>query len=106
MNQDRPETRDTEAIFCHRCGRLVHSGRGEYFLVRIEAIADPAPPADGSETLAPEEPTYADLLAELENFTERELMDQVHRRLALTLCNACFRRWIENPVGDADNDAN
>ena len=36
--------------------------------------------------------------------SERELLDQVHRRLVLHLCGPCYGQWIEDPVGSADHD--
>jgi hypothetical protein len=30
--------------------------------------------------------------------SERELMDQVFRRLTIHLCGTCYRQWIEDPT--------
>jgi hypothetical protein len=31
-------------LHCERCSKEVHPGRGDYYLVRIDAVADPQPP--------------------------------------------------------------
>jgi hypothetical protein len=41
----------------------------------------------------------ARLIEQMRDLSERELMDQVYRRLVLYLCGPCYRQWIENPVG-------
>jgi hypothetical protein len=89
----------TASVFCHRCGRELTPGRGDFYVVSIEARADPTPPTITDEDLA------ADPRAELERTveqlheqSEREMMDQVCRRLTLHLCGPCYRQWMENPV--------
>ncbi len=36
---------------CDRCSKEVHPGRGDYYLVRIDAVADPQPPIITEEDL-------------------------------------------------------
>ena len=38
-------------LHCKRCSKEVHPGRGDYYLVRIEAVADPQPPVITQEDL-------------------------------------------------------
>ncbi len=38
-------------LHCKRCSKEVHPGRGDYYLVRIEAVADPQPPIITQEDL-------------------------------------------------------
>ena len=38
-------------LLCPRCQREVHPGRGDYYLVRIDAVADPEPPVITDEDL-------------------------------------------------------
>ena len=89
----------TSPLLCHRCGRTLHPGRGDFFVVNIEAMADPSPPA------LPETPPddlrqeIERTLEQIDRIPEQELMDQVHRRLTMHLCAACFKPWIENPAG-------
>jgi len=87
-------------LICHRCGAELHAGSGDFYLVRIEAFADPSGPV-----IEDQGPDY-DPRREIERLAERmsdlspqEAMDQVYRRLTLYLCAGCYGRWIENPVG-------
>jgi len=87
-------------LFCHRCGTELHPGIGNFYVVKIEAFADPSPP-----DLSPEDffkDTKAEinrLIDELGNMSDREAMDQVYRKLTMYLCTSCYRDWIENPAG-------
>ena len=94
MSDERP------LLFCHRCGVELTPGEGSFYVVHIEAFADPTPP----------EITAADLAGDIEGEIERaieaarglsgpELADQVHRRLTIHLCAPCYAAWIENPAG-------
>lgn len=87
-------------LFCHRCGATLTPGEGNFYVVRIEAFADPTPPnldLDALEGVDPGE--EIDRLIELmRDMSEQELMDQVYRRLSLHLCGPCYRQWIENPA--------
>jgi predicted amidophosphoribosyltransferase len=89
-------------LLCHRCGRPLTPGRGDFYVVRIEAQADPTPTDISEAELAGD--TAGELSRLIEQMresdaTEQEWMDQVHRRMTLHLCNACYRRWIEDPAG-------
>ncbi len=87
-------------LFCDRCSKALHPGRGEFYEVRIDAVADPSPPIINEEDLDRDIGLEIErLIATLNDMTEREALDQVHRRLTLYLCNACYRLWIENPTG-------
>ena len=96
----RPEpSRDDASLLCHRCGTPLTPGRGDFYVVRIEARADPTPPEITEDELAAD--PRAELqrtIDQLRHQSEREMMDQVHRRLTLHLCAPCYRHWIENPV--------
>ena len=87
-------------LFCHRCGRQLHPGRGDFYFIKILAVADPTLPA-----IDPDDPPFdaeAEMqraLKELEKVSEQEAMDQVLRRLTLHLCNGCYGHWIEDPAG-------
>jgi hypothetical protein len=93
---DRPAT-----LICHRCGAALRPGRGDLYVVRIEAVSDPFPP-----DLTDLDLESTDLRAEIERaieamegMSEQEMMDQVYRRLTMHLCGACYRQWIERPAG-------
>ena len=95
-----------DTLLCHRCGRSLTPGDGDWYVVNVEAYADPTPPHLTDEDLAREAEDVADemqrLIERMEhaNVSEREMLDQVHRKLTLHLCRACYERWMENPVGE------
>jgi hypothetical protein len=75
-------------------------GRGDFYLVTIEAVADPTPPTVTAEDLAADHREQIErLLAQLADLTEEEALAQVYRRVSLSLCGPCYRQWIENPTG-------
>ncbi len=86
-------------LFCCHCGDHLRPGRGDFYVVRIEAFADPTPTTDpdGRETFDPGEEIDR-LIRQMEGMSERELMDQVHRRMTIHLCGACYAAWIEDPT--------
>jgi hypothetical protein len=93
---------ETEAVslFCARCSTELRPGGATFFQVHIEAIADPAPPAITAADLEKDHrKEIEDLLKRMSAMSEREAMDQVHRRLTIHLCGPCYRVWIENPAG-------
>ena len=68
-------------------------------MVRIEAFADPTPPTIGEGEAFPDLAREIDrLMDDLDDRSERELMDQIHRKLTITLCGPCYRTWIEDPT--------
>jgi hypothetical protein len=86
-------------LLCARCTRELTPGAGDFYLVRIEAMADPTPPSFSAEDLARDPRAEIErLLAAMRDLSERELVDQVYRRLFLYLCTACYRQWIEDPA--------
>jgi hypothetical protein len=89
---------DNAALLCHRCGCDLMPGSGNFYQVRIEAVADPYPPQFDTEDLEGDLRGQIDqLLAQMEQMSPQELMDQVHRSLVLHLCGTCYREWIEDP---------
>ena len=87
-------------LLCHRCGADLEPGRGSFYVVRIEAFADPSPPEISAQDLAGDIAAEIDrLIDETRHLSEADLMDQVHRRLTVHLCRPCYARWIENPTG-------
>ncbi len=87
-------------LICDRCSRLLTPGAGNFYVVHIEALADPTPPSlDDSDEALDVGAEIDRLIDEMEGMSEQELMDQIHRRLTLHLCGPCYRHWIENPTG-------
>jgi hypothetical protein len=87
-------------LFCARCLTTLNPGSGDFFVVSIEAIADPTPPSFTEEDLQRDARQEIDALVEqMSGCSERELMDQVRRSTVLHLCNRCYRDWIEDPAG-------
>lgn len=76
-------------------------GRGNFYVVKIEAFADPTPPDFSRDDLREGDlnAEFSRLLEEMKGMSETELMDQVYRRLTIHLCGGCYRSWIENPAG-------
>ena len=86
-------------LFCHRCGAVLKPGVGNFYVVKIEAFADPTGPnlteADMNVDI---NNAIEDILEKIRNTSETELMDQVYRRLTIHLCEKCYAEWIENPA--------
>jgi hypothetical protein len=93
------DTSERPPLACQRCAARLHPGRGEFYLVKIQAVADPSPPVILREELV-QDPSkeIQRLLAQVRSLSEQELIDQVYRREILYLCAGCYREWIENPV--------
>jgi hypothetical protein len=93
-----PRTKVEEPLCCDRCTTELQPGTGTFYRVTIEAVADPTPPVleqpEGDLRERIER-----LIAQMSDLSEREAMDQVHRRLTLYLCIPCYREWIEDPTG-------
>ena len=87
-------------LFCDRCVRQLYPGDGDFYVVRIEALADPTPPSISVEDLRRDVREEIErLIEQMRDQTEQELMDQVYRRVTLFLCRPCYTQWIEHPAG-------
>ena len=90
---------DDTPLLCARCLKMLEPGRGEFYVVKIDAIADPSPPEITAQDLRRDHRReWREILAALADVSPQEALDQVYRRVVIHLCNACFRDWIENPV--------
>ena len=86
-------------IICDRCAAELEPGRGELYVVRIEAVADPTPPNLTKDDLSRDTAGEIErLLDSMRGLSSQEALDQVYRRLTLHLCNACYQKWIEDPT--------
>ena len=93
---------DYAPTFCGRCSKQLTPGRGDHYVVKIEAVADPTPPSFLPEDLQRDHgQEIQHLLDQMQDLSQQEALDQVYRRLILHLCTPCFRQWIENPTGCA-----
>ena len=64
---------DETPLFCDRCTVDLHPGRGDFFVVKIEAVADPTPPEFSEEDLNRDHKGEIQrLLAQIEEMSERE----------------------------------
>jgi hypothetical protein len=89
-------------LLCKLCAREIHPGRGDYYLVRIDAVADPQPPIITQEDLDQDVAVEIErLIQRIKGMSGQQLEYQVNRRKAIYLCVSCFNRWIENPVRPA-----
>lgn len=88
----------SEAAICHRCGSLVRRGRGELYIVRIHAIADPELRVDDDRTPDELRAEIERLIAEASRHSETELHEQVAATREIVLCNACYPGWIDDPT--------
>ena len=86
-------------LICHRCGRTLTPGAGNWYVVNIEAFADPSPPRMDEKMTSKEiEIEIEDIISSIRNMSERQLMEQVHRKLTVHLCRLCYEDWIEDPA--------
>jgi hypothetical protein len=86
-------------LLCTRCLKTLEPGRGEFYVVYIEAIADPTPPIlDGANLERDYRADWRQIVAALKDTSPQEALDQVYRRVVIHLCNACYRDWIEDPA--------
>lgn len=91
---------DSAPIICHRCGAQLTAGKGSFYVVRIEAYADPTPAPITAEDLSRDVASeWSGLMEQLRGASSQEMMDQVYRRLVMFLCRPCYDAWIENPAG-------
>jgi hypothetical protein len=93
-------TTDHAPLFCDRCSAELIPGKGNFYVVKIEAMADPSPPIIDEEELSRDlRKDIQQLVEELSDLSQQELLDQVYRRVTIFLCLGCYARWIENPTG-------
>jgi len=93
-------TTDDSPIFCDRCSTQLVPGEGNFFVVNIEAVADPSPPNVDEEDLEKDlRREIQQLVEDMRELSQQELLDQVYRRVTIFLCLQCYAKWIENPAG-------
>jgi hypothetical protein len=97
----RVQVSGMETYFCRRCGAVLVPGQeATFYVVNVEAYADPTGPRVSKEEMAAGGgDEIEELLKELEGYSEQELLDMVHRKMTFHLCGGCYARWIEHPTG-------
>ena len=91
---------DELPLCCDLCAVELTPGEGSFYVVRIEAVADPTPPSFSVDDLMRDAQSEIQrLVDQLGDLSAQEAMDQVYRRLVLYLCGPCYRQWIEKPTG-------
>ena len=86
-------------LLCHRCGAQLTPGEGNFYVVRIVAVADPSPPIITEGDLEVDfDEAISRIIDELRDVPLQELMDQVYRRMTIHLCARCYAGWIEDPA--------
>jgi hypothetical protein len=89
------EIQQNEPLQCRLCRAELIPGRGDFYVVRIEAVADPTPPTFTDEDLQRDpRAEIARLIEAMRDLSEQEALDQVYRQLTVYLCGPCYRRWI------------
>ncbi len=92
--------KDDTPLFCDRCSRQLVPGKGNFYVVKIEAVADPSPPVfDEVDLQRDASREIGQLIEASRDLSQQELLDQVYRRVTVYLCLICYNEWIENPVG-------
>jgi len=86
-------------VHCDLCGITI--APGAHYVVRIDVFADPAMPkmsTDEIDQLTSAE-HLAELMQQLQQMSEDDMQDQVHRRFEYKLCQPCQQRFLANPLG-------
>jgi len=97
---ERADDSHPPRLACHRCGRELHPGRGDIYVVSILAVADPSPPVFTEDDLALDvEQEIQRLLAQMKDLDAQQAQDQVYRRMVFHLCKSCYSDWIIDPTG-------
>ena len=90
-----------EPTICQKCGTLLTPGRGDFYVVNIQAYAEDSSPVITAEDLSRDHvEEMKQIVKQLEQLSPQEAMDTVHRQMTFVLCRTCYRQWIENPVGE------
>jgi len=90
-----------DALFCHRCAAELQPGAGDFYVVKIEAFADPTPPSISAEDLHRDFRAEIDrLIEQMSDLSDTEAMNQIYQKLTIYLCGPCYRKWIEDPAGE------
>ena len=87
-------------VTCDLCGKALHPGEGEHFVVKIEAFAaeDPAELTD-ADLEEDHLEAIGEILRELEESDGAPDVPPATRRLRYDLCSDCHQRFVRDPLG-------
>jgi hypothetical protein len=86
-------------LACRKCGRELHPGRGDLYVISVLAVADPSPPVFTEDDLACDAGReILRLTAQLKDLDAQSAQDEVYKRVIFHLCTPCYHRWIEDPT--------
>jgi len=95
-------SRVDDPIFCERCLKNVLPGSGNFFEIRLVAIADPYSPQIPDQDKEDAKAEYEKLVDQLATISASEAMENIALGRTFDLCNSCFKVWIEDPCGSLD----
>jgi hypothetical protein len=85
---------------CARCAALLRPGSGDFWEVRIDAVADPWPPEFTADDLRRDlRQQWLETIQQLQALSAEEAMEQIYRQQTIHLCNRCFAAWFSAPAG-------
>jgi hypothetical protein len=88
-----------EGISCDRCNKSLLIDEDVRYQVHIVVQAAYDPMEITTEDLKKSNPgSWAALIQQLENLTEQEAQDQVHREFHFDLCPPCQKIYLETPL--------
>ncbi len=90
---------DHDNLICARCLAELIPGHGNFFVVKIEGVADPFSPRLPDLSLDEVRREMERTLRQLTTTSAGEAQQQVRRHVTVHLCQTCFAVWIENPAG-------
>jgi len=94
----RDEHSEQVPLFCARCAKVLRPGAGDFYHVKIVAVADPAPPSLDEPFAQDIGREIRRLIAQVQDVSEREGLEQVYHREIFALCAPCYARWVADPV--------
>jgi hypothetical protein len=99
MSAESEPSAEAAPLCCARCAVALQPGRGNFFRVTIEAVADPTTPSFSAEDLA------ADVRQQIERLLATAGPVRAGSAGAglsaphLPPLHPCYRTWIDNPTG-------
>ena len=83
-----------QRFFCSRCNKSLALGRGGFFEVSMQSVADPYSPVMDAEELEIIQQKLRDLLEKMNATSSVEAMEGVAEHRVFQLCNPCYQGLI------------